>query len=219
MRFSRALLLCLLCAGSALPQAKAVVEYRGNFGLHVVDDSIRWQRLLEGGDKLLLVGDRNMQIIDLPNTRVVETRPALLPPESSRTWYATDEWELAPDGRRILVFGASDETDAKRKFAWVWDFREGKRLAALDRSPSDIRSGVWSEDGRTIVTSDRHFDNIYNGYDTNHVFSFWDGETYELRGSVALGNGHEDVHATARSKRAHDRVRKFPLTPEHGAQQ
>ncbi|MCA1816370.1 MAG: WD40 repeat domain-containing protein, partial [Acidobacteria bacterium] len=171
------------------------------------------QRLLEGGDKLLLVGDRNMQIIDLPNTRVVETRPALLPPEGSRTWYATDEWELAPDGRRILVFGATGETDAKRKLAWVWDFRAGRALAALDRSPSDIRSGVWSEDGSTIVTSSRHFKyiNSYEGDDADHVFSFWDGETYELRGSVALENvlwwhlsddGRRFFAATGRTKRS-----------------
>lgn len=212
MRLSRAFLLCLFCAASAMPRDRAVVEYRGNFGLHVVDDYIRWRRLLEGGDKLLLVGYGNLQIIDLPNTRVVETRPAALPPEGSRVWDATDEWQLAPDGRRMLVFGASDDASGK-KLGWVWDFREGKQLAALDKSPSDVRSGVWSEDGSTIVTSDRHFRyiNSYEGDDANHVFSFWDGQSYEYRGSVALENvlwwhlsddGRHFFAATGRTKRS-----------------
>ncbi len=212
MKFSRAFLLCLICAASALPRDRMVVEYRGNFGLHVVNDYIRWQRLVDGGNKLLLVGYRNMQIIDLPNTRVVETLPALLPPEGSRAWNASDEWELAPDSRRILVLGPTDDASGK-KIGWVWDFREGKQLAALDKSPSDVRSGVWSEDGSTIVTSDRHFKyiNSYEGDDANHVFSFWDGGSYEYRGSIALENvlwwylsddGRHFFAATGRTKRS-----------------
>ncbi|MCA1642761.1 MAG: WD40 repeat domain-containing protein [Acidobacteria bacterium] len=210
MESLRALLLCLLCAHAALAQTKPVVEYRGNFGLHDAKDSIQWHRHLEKEDRLLLVGFKNLQIIDLPNTKVVETRPINLP-YGARAWFSTDDSELAPDGRRMLIFGHPEAVDGKRKLAWVWDFREGKRLAVLDKSPGDLRSGVWSKDGKTIITSDRHLNYIYSGYDTNHVFSFWDGETYEYRGGVTLehvtwwhlsDDGRRFFAATGRTKRS-----------------
>jgi WD40 repeat protein len=212
MKFLGIFLLCLLGAHAALAQEKPVVEYRGNFGLHVVNDSIQWHKLIENEDKLLLVGFKNLQVIDLPNTKVVETRPIKLPYDD-RAWFSTEDSELAPDGRRMLIVGHPDALDGKRKLAWVWDVREGKRLAVLDKSPSDIRSGVWSKDGRTIVTSDRHFKYINNDEQNewNHVFSFWDGETYEYRGAVALENvmwwhlsddGRRFFAATGRTKRS-----------------
>ncbi|HEX8492482.1 MAG TPA: WD40 repeat domain-containing protein [Pyrinomonadaceae bacterium] len=188
MRFLRAFLLCLLCATSALPRSKPVVEYRGNFGLHVVDDYIRWHKYLEAEDKLLVMGFSNLQIIDLPNTKVVETRPVILPLESGRGWYDGDELGVSPDGRRMLIVWRPVAKDVPRKEAWVWDLREGKRLAVLDKSPYDIRTGVWSKNGKTIVTSDHQIGYILNGYDVKHAFSFWDGETYEYRGGVSLDN-------------------------------
>jgi hypothetical protein len=188
MRFLRALLLCLLGAHAALAQSKPVVEYRGNFGLHGVNDSIQWHKHLESEDRLLLVGFKNLQIIDLPNTKVVETRPVTLPLESKRGGYSTEDWELGPDGRRMLIVGHPDARDGLRKLAWVWDLREGKRLAVLDKSPHDIRTGVWSKNGKSIVTSDHRIRYITSGIDVKHAFSFWDAETYEYRGGVSLDN-------------------------------
>jgi hypothetical protein len=213
MRFLSALLLCLLCVTAAPAQEKPVVENRGNFGLHDVGDHIHWHKLLGDGDALLVMGYRHRQIIDLSNTRVAETRPVRLPPEDSPAWQSSSEWELAPEGRRMLVFGRLDSSDPKRRLGWVWDVLEGRRLASLDKSPGDLRSGVWSRDGRTVVTSDRQLEyiNSYEGSDTNHVFSFWDGETYEYRGSVALENvlwyhlsddGRRFFAATGRTKRS-----------------
>jgi WD40 repeat protein len=213
MRLLRALLLCLLGASPALAQEKPVVEYRGNFGLHEVKDSIRWSRHLENEDKLLVVGFKYLQLIDLSNTKVVETRPVTLPVETSRGFYANEDWELSPDGRRMLIVNHPDARAGERKLAWVWDLREGKRLAVLDKSPADIRTGVWSKNGKAIVTSDRRLQyiNNYDMGDWNHVFSFWDGETYEYRGTVALDNvmwyhlsddGRRFFAATGRTKRS-----------------
>lgn len=213
MKFLRAFLLCLLGASPALAQGKPVVEYRGNFGLHEVKDSIRWSRHLENEDKLLVVGLKNLQVIDLSNTRVVETRPVTLPVETSRGLYASEDWELSPDGQRMLIVTHPDARDGVRKLAWVWDLREGKRLAVLDKSPADIRTGVWSKNGKTIVTSDRRLQYINNDEmgDWNHVFSFWDGETYEYRGTVTLesvmwyhlsDDGRRFFAATGRTKRS-----------------
>ena len=189
MKVLRVLLACLLCASVVPAQSKPVVEFRGNFGLHVVADHIKWHKHLEGEDRLLLVGYRNLQLIDLPNARVVETRPVTLPLRDSRGEYAVnDDWEISPDGERMLVVGHGDAVDGKRRLAWVWDLREGKRLAVLDKSPYDISTGVWSKNGKTIITSDHHLNYVQNGYDVKHAFSFWDGETYEYRGGVSLDN-------------------------------
>jgi WD40 repeat protein len=188
MRLLRALLLCLLGVTPALAQGKPVVEYRGNFGLYDVSDSIQWHKLIENEDKLLLVGFKNLQVIDLPNTKVVETRPVTLPLESSRGWAASEDWELSSDGRRMLIVNHPDAREGLRRLAWVWDLREGKRLAVLDKSPYDIRTGVWSKNSKTIVTSDHRIGEIESGVDVKHAFSFWDAETYEYRGGVSLDN-------------------------------
>ena len=185
MKLLRVLLACLLCAPVVLAQTKPVVEYRGNFGLHGEGDLIEWHKHLESEDSLLLVGNRTLQVIDLPNTRVVETRPVTLPLNDSR---GKEDWEISPDGSRMLVVGHSDAVSGKRQLAWVWDLREGKRLAVLDKSPYDIRTGIWSKNGKTILTSDHHIRGIFSSYDVKHVFSFWDGETYEYRGAVSLDN-------------------------------
>ena len=188
MKLLRVLLACLLCSSGVLAQSKPVVENKGNLGLHVVQDHIQWYRHLESEDSLLLVGSQNLQVIDLPNTRVVETRPVTLPLRDSRGRYvANDDWELSPDGSRMLIVGHSDAMDGKRRLAWVWDLREGKRLAVLDKSPYDVRTGIWSKNGKTLVTSDHNIRSA-GGYDVKHVFSFWDGETYEYRGAVSLDN-------------------------------
>lgn len=189
MKLLRVILACVLCAPVVLAQSKPVVEYRGNFGLHGEGDRINWHRRLEGEDSLLLVGYRTAQVIDLPNTRVAETRPVTLPLNDSRGKYtANDDWEISPDGRRMLIVGHKDAVDGKRRPAWVWDLREGKRLAVLDKSPHDVSTGVWSKNGKTLVTSDHNIRYIFSGYDVKHAFSFWDGETYEYRGGVSLDN-------------------------------
>lgn len=188
MRFLRAFLPSLLCAASALAQAGPVFEYRGNFGLHGAGDFILWHKYLEAEDRLLVVGQKSLQLIDLAGARVVETRHVTLPLRSSRGWEAGDDWDISPDGRRMLVVGHRDAVDGKRRLAWVWGLREGERLAVLDKGPFDIRSGVWSKNGKTIVTSDHRLGYVRGGYDVKHAFSFWDGETYEYRGGVSLDN-------------------------------
>jgi hypothetical protein len=55
MRFPIVVLLVLLCLSTTLSQPKPIVEDRGNFGLHVVDDWIRRHKYLEQKNQLLLI--------------------------------------------------------------------------------------------------------------------------------------------------------------------
>ena len=63
-------LLLLLFSPLTFSQPKAIVEDKGNFGLHVVNDSIMWHKYLEDKNELLLIGRKNIQLLD----RLVERR-------------------------------------------------------------------------------------------------------------------------------------------------
>ncbi len=83
MKFLKLLLLLLLPA-TVLPQSKPIVEDKGNFGLHVTNDSIILHQYLERENQLLLIGYKSLQLLDLTNFKVLETRPTDLPTANIR---------------------------------------------------------------------------------------------------------------------------------------
>jgi WD40 repeat protein len=188
MRFLRILLLllCLLCSPAALSQTKPVLQHKGDFGFLAQDEHISWHKYLERENQLLLVSEKNLQLLDIGNAKVLENRPITLPPLSMRANYST--WEISPDGRKMLIIERPDKkkgAQQQQEDAWVQDLQTGKRLAVLDKSPTRIRSGAWSKNGQTLVTYD--YDMIY---DTSFkvAISFWDGETLEYRQTITVNN-------------------------------
>ncbi len=187
MKFLKLLLLLLLPA-TVLPQSKPIVEDKGNFGLHVTNDSIILHQYLERENQLLLIGYKSLQLLDLTNFKVLETRPIDLPTANIRHDYELSSWVISPDGRRMLVLGLKDArtktTTESKQAAWVWDLQTGKRIAVLDR-PDKIENGWWSDNGRTLITMDVPFiDPLIRKVN----ISFWDGETLGYQGSVFINN-------------------------------
>ena len=170
-------------------QSKTIVEDRGNFGLHVVDDAILWHRYLEQKNQLLLIGRKNIQLLDLTNFKVIETRPN----DISQVQLRADEydyttWPISPDGRRMVLLGQKEaRTKSKtenKQAAVVLDLQTGKHIAQLEH-PDRVHAASWSRNGKTLMTMDTAYVDIFT---TKLNLSFWDGETFEYRFSVHLEN-------------------------------
>jgi len=95
--------LVLLCFSTAFSQPKPVVQDKGNFGLHIVNDHINQHQYLERQNQLLLIGSKNLQLLDLTNFKVIETRPLDLPYRDRLPDYT--DWPISPDGRYMVLLG------------------------------------------------------------------------------------------------------------------
>lgn len=103
MRFPILALLTLISFSTISAQPREVVQDKGNFGLHVVNDSIHQYKYLERENQLLLIGWENVQLIDLNNFKVVATRPFKMPISDIRPEYQHEDWPISPDGRFLLL--------------------------------------------------------------------------------------------------------------------
>ena len=188
MRFPIPVALVLLCFSAALSQPKPVVQDRGNFGLFVVDDSISQYQYLEQQNQLLLIGWKHLQLLDLTNFKVIETRPIVLPYNDRRPNYLGMDWPIRPDGRYMVLLGLYElRTKTKtedKQAASIMDLQTGKRIALLDH-PERIRTATWSKDGKTLMTMD-HF--MIDAFTRTLNVSFWDGETFAHRHSITIEN-------------------------------
>jgi WD40 repeat protein len=188
MRLPIVVLLILLWFATTFSQAKPIVEDKGNFGLHVVNDAILRHQYLERENQLLLIGYKNLQLLDLTTFKVIDTRPIDLPFSDLRGDYDYRDWPIGPDGRRMVLLGLKEartktKTETKQA-AWVLDLQTGKRIALLDH-PDRIRRASWSKNGKTLVTMDASNIDLLT---KTLIVGFWDGETFEYRHSMALEN-------------------------------
>jgi len=189
MKVLTAALLFLLFSPVTFSQSKPIVEDKGNFGLHVVNDSIIWHKYLEESNELLLIGRKNIQLLDLTNFKVVETRPLDLSAVQLRADdYDYTTWPISPDGRRIVLLGQKEGwTKSKpenKQAAIVLDLQTGKRIALLEQ-PDRVHAASWSRNGKTLMTMNTSYVDIFT---TKLEVNFWDGETLAHRFTVNLEN-------------------------------
>ena len=188
MRFPTLALLVLISFATISAQPREIVHDRGNFGLHTVNDHIHQYKYLEPTNQLLLIGWRNVQLIDLNNFKVVETRPLKMPITDIRPEYQHEDWPISPDGRFMLLIGLYDartktKTESKQA-AWALDLQTGKRIRLLEH-PDQLRTASWSKDGKILMTTDA----FYIGALTKTLnVSFYDGETFEYLRTVTVEN-------------------------------
>lgn len=128
MLYRLALLFCLLAPAAALaqgpPPARPLLEYAGDHGLQIPLEHVIWYKHLDD-DRLVLVGGRTYQLLDLKRAKIVESRPVTIPTlETHSRIDPAAEWVLRPDGRKMLVVGHREARDAtkEREAGWVWDY-------------------------------------------------------------------------------------------------
>jgi hypothetical protein len=181
MKILAILALCLLLAPKALSQDKDVLEFKAEFEFPEQQDSIWWSRAVDNETKLVTLGWRNIQLVDLENARALESRPLKLPEFRTRFgFYMSRDWVISPDGRKMLIAGHRDAKVGSKHVAWIWDLQKGERLAVLDKGNDTIVAGEWSKNGKTLVT------NVSRDYRSLKEISFWDGETFAHRFSASM---------------------------------
>src|SRR5262245_13270166 len=153
MRIPILLVLTLFCFPTIYSKTKPILEDKGSFGFQGVDDSIYLHKYLETENQLLLVGYRNLQLIDLTNFKVIETRPIDLPYSDLQRGDGYRNWAISPDGKRIVLTGlkaARTKTKTQdTQSAWVVDLQTGKRIGLLQH-PDKILLASWSRNGKTL---------------------------------------------------------------------
>jgi WD40 repeat protein len=201
MRFFCITLLFIIFSTVALAQiSDEKFQFKGKFDFDNTAEKVLHYELFEDGAKLRLFGERSIQIWDVKNNKVLESRPHGI----ENLWTAPLS-DVSPDKSKFvtLEFQAPKlEKDSPKVeiAARVYDARTGKLLAVLDKTSKPVKAALWSENGKTLVTSsDAVFARRY-GYRYsesgeilgNNVgefeLSFWDGETLEHRASITVNN-------------------------------
>ena len=147
------------------------------------DDRIVAEKLLPGGNKLLLVRRRNIQIWDLASATPVASRPIDVPD-------MTEDYErlISPDGRFMVVFGnynSGAKLDKVKRPASVWNLETGKQVAAFDQMR--VRYARWSRNGRTLIIANDQIEKT-RIEPVRTELSFWDGESFQHLNTLEVKN-------------------------------
>ena len=185
MRLLSLALLSLLCSLAVLSQSKPVLQLKGELVFGDDKDRIITHKFLDRENKLLLVGNKTIRVLDIPNAKFSQSRPIDMP-ESAED----NPRVISPDGRKMLVFGnygSSQKKDKVKRPASIWDLQTGKQIAVLDKTSRPVRAALWSKNGKTLATASDKYAPLF--VDDNSVeISFWDGETFTLKNSLPVKN-------------------------------
>lgn len=175
-------LFCLLLSPIALSQSKPIFESKGAVVFPDGPERIMAHSFLDPENKLLVVGQKTIRLFDVISAKFVDSRPIETP-----EYFGEDNPRvISPDGRKMLVFGnygISNKQNKIKRPAAIWDLDTGKRIAVLDGTTRPVRAGLWSRNGKTLVTSSDKYAPLMVD-DTSVEVAFWDGETFRLQNSL-----------------------------------
>jgi WD40 repeat protein len=179
------LLFCLviLISAVAAQTENYKITLRGSFDLENPDARILAHEFLDNGNGLLLVSPLHYQVWDTVNKKILAYAA-----HGIGDLYIDNFGALSPDREMVLVLaGRHDKKDLPP--ASVWDLRAKKRVAVLDKTSRPILFGMWSRNGKTLITASAQLQT--NGariHEGEVEISFWDGETLALNGTTILHN-------------------------------
>jgi outer membrane protein assembly factor BamB len=189
MAFLPTLLLCLFLSPIALSQTRTILEHKGEMQFGDGQERILAHKLLDGENKLLLVGRRTIRVLDVAGAKFAESRPIDVP---EAMWDA--KRLISPDGRRMIIYSNDDYCEGKlskvKRPPTVWDLQTGRQIAVLDKTKKPVRWAIWSKNGKTLAawsepcSPDFNYFSVPYTYSTSVEVSFWDGETFEYKNSL-----------------------------------
>lgn len=190
MKFLRTLTLFLFFSSLTLSQTTAPhFVLKGKFFFNDWREQVIAYDLFENDEKLRMIGARFFQIWDVKNKKVIESFDHRI--DDLSTW---NFGGISPDKTKLLVLGYEKRgpmRDSPREKipAKIYDLETGRLVKVLDTDDKISRSAFWSKNGKTLITADNQgVDPLAISYRTETNFSFWDGETFEFRGSLKLDN-------------------------------
>jgi WD40 repeat protein len=175
-------LLSLFTSVVAVSQPRVIFHPTGEMKIDA-DDRIVGEKLLPGGNKLLLIRRKSVQVWDLRSATPIASQPIDVPD-------MTEDYGrvISPDGRFMVVFGnykSGAKQDKIKRPASVWNLETGKQIAAFDQKP--VRYARWSRNGRTLIIANDEIETTrLKPVETE--LSFWDGETFQHLNTVHVQN-------------------------------
>ena len=174
-----------------------IVRFRQSFAL-AGEDSLITFKLIEDGRQLFVLSERTIQIFDARNRQILASFDNKIPKIDSLVRFHA----ISPDGQKAVSLDLEDQRLTKfRKFlskkgklpAIVWDLKTAAQIAVLEGEAKSIRRAIWSEDGKTLLTTS----GAVAGDTKETEICFWTGENYAAR-KCALFDGRLGWHQLSR---------------------
>jgi WD40 repeat protein len=159
-----------------------IVQFRQTLSLPDSDSIITF-KLIGSQYKLLVIGEQKIRIWDVLNGLMLDSFDNKIPKVESLVRFHT----ISPDGHKVISLDPADNrltkirkilSKKKKLPAIVWNLKNASQLAVLEGDLKSIRSAVWSENGKTLVTTSKQF---FAVEDKETEICFWDGETFAKR--------------------------------------
>lgn len=175
---------CLLLPVFVFAQTgKEMFGLKGQYRLTEKDDGVVQSTSFDKGNRILLIGRKEVQLIDVPSASLVNSYShkieGFMGSFLHMMAFYPEQMKVAPDGITGIVLkkGVRGMSGDRIRGAVIWNLRNGDRLAALTRSES-VRSAVYSADGSTIMT--------VHGHLKRSEVAFWDARTFAFRTSISV---------------------------------
>src|SRR5215204_5255635 len=165
-----------------------IVRFKRAFNLSDSDSIITF-KFIDRQDRLLIIGEQKIQNWDVRNGQMIDYFANQIPKIESLVRFHT----ISPEGQRIISLDPADYrltkirkilSKKKKLPAIMWNLKTASQLAVLEGNSKSIRTAIWSDNGKTLVTTSSQF---FASEDKETEICFWDGETYAKRNCALMG--------------------------------
>lgn len=157
--------------------AADILEFKARIGFTEQEERIIGQKIFDDGRKIILIGKKTIQIWDIKDAKLIESRPHEIPNLEN----IDTSVKISPDNEKIIVLDSISWRfirKEKKVTASIYNLQTGKLEKILERPTESIRDAEWSRDGKMLVT----YSGIFNDKQTE--ICFWNGEDFEFRFSI-----------------------------------
>jgi hypothetical protein len=165
-----------------------VLEFKSKIGFTNVDDKIIEYRFLENDKKLLIIGEKNLQVWDVENARLLNSVPHQLPQFASRGFVSEYlllglprllDWRpfLVDEGGKWIITAEKIGTNPLRS-AVVRDLQSLKQIAVLDLPNVSTDYVSFDENKNEILT--------FGITDKNGAFASWDKDKFTVKEVISI---------------------------------
>jgi len=188
LRIVLKMLLCLVLVVGVFAQAnKDILQFKAKIGFTQAEDKIVEYKFLENGKKVLLVGQKNIQLWDVEAAKLLNSVPHQIPQFSSSGFLSfvtlglSDilKWKpfvIYADGKRLVTIEKIG--NKKIKSAVVRGLQTAKQIAILNM-PSFSTDYVAFVERKNEITT-------FGKTDKNAEFTIWDGETLQSKKTFSV---------------------------------
>lgn len=167
-----------------------VLKFKANIGFDKSEDVIVEHKFLADGKRILLIGEKYLQIWDVENAKLLNSAPHKIPQFAPKGFVSTFllagipnilNWRpylIDPQGRWIITIEAT--ADKKIKSAVVRDLQTVKQIAVLDLP--NISTDYVSFDDRKgeIIT--------FGQQDKTASFANWNAATFQVEKTISIND-------------------------------